>query len=55
MPTILYTLGLTTGAILTALFGWTDDAPIIKNLALMVSGYCMGGLMLLILENWENR
>ena len=53
MPAILYTLGLTTGAILCAIFGWTDDAPMFKNLALMVSGYCMGGLMLLILENMD--
>jgi hypothetical protein len=51
---ILYAIGLTAGAIMTALFGWTDDAPILKNIALMVSGYCVGGLMLMIFESWDN-
>lgn len=54
MPSILYAIGLTSGSILSAYFGWTDDAPMLKNIALMVSGYCMGGLMLLVLENMDN-
>ena len=55
MHTILYTFVLTAGAILSGFFGWTDDAPIIRNIALMVSGYCMGGIALLIFENWEYK
>jgi len=55
MHAILYTFVLTAGSILAGFFGWTDDAPAIRNIALMVSGYCIGGIALLIFENWEYK
>jgi len=53
MSPYLYTIGFTAGWILCAFFGWSDDSSVLRNLSMMFSGFCLGGLVVLLIEAYE--
>lgn len=51
MKPIFYVIGFTAGWILCAFFGWSDDSSVLRNLSMMFSGFCLGGLAVCVIES----
>jgi len=53
MSTILYPIGFTAGFFICAFLGWSDFEPPYKQLLMMFSGFCLGGIAVLVIEEIE--
>ena len=53
MSTIFYPIGFTAGFLICAYLGWSDFEPPYKQLLMMFSGFCVGGLAVLVIEEIE--
>jgi len=51
MPSILYPIGFTLMFCVSLFFGWSDTSIPLNNLFLMFSGFCLSGIVVLIIEN----
>lgn len=51
LTSILYAIGFTAGWILCAFFGWSDDSSVLRNLSMMFSGFCLGGVVTILIES----
>jgi len=53
MSTILYPVGFTAGFLICSYLGWSDLEPPYKQLLMMFSGFCLGGIAVLFIEAIE--
>lgn len=54
MQSILYAIGFTLAFCICGYLGWSSDSIPLDNLLLMFSGFCLGGMLICIFENWDN-
>jgi hypothetical protein len=55
MTAILYTLSFTTAFFLSLFFGWSDDTTLTKQLSMMFSGFCLGGIAIIVIETMTDN
>jgi hypothetical protein len=55
MTAILYTLGFATAFFVSLFFGWSDDTTALKQLTMMFSGFCLGGIAIIVIESMTDN
>jgi hypothetical protein len=55
MTAILYTLGFATAFFLSLFFGLSDDTTLAKQLSMMFSGFCLGGIAIIVIETMTDN
>jgi hypothetical protein len=54
MQSILYAIGFTLALCLSVFFGYSEDAPYYQQALMFFGGFCLGGIVLLVIENFND-